>query len=134
MKKLSKIIIVLLLISSCDVNIFEAPFDPRLNFVGAYEAEEFSETFGIITYYNVDIVTDGDSYSNDIYLRNFYGYSIEVFASVSGDRFTIPRQQVDFLVIEGTGKLQDGAILLTYSVSDLRQRRVVTDFCNTVLY
>ncbi len=122
------------LLSGCDIDIYDTPYDPRQNFVGYYEAEEFSETYGVVSYYELDILTDNDPYSNRIYLRNFYGYPIEVFARVSGNRFTIPRQEIDGLIIQGTGRVNGNEIAMTYSVQDLADRRAVTDFCNTVLY
>lgn len=134
MKNLIKVLFVLLVFSSCDVHVFEAPYDARLNFVGYYEAEEYSETYGDITVYDMDILSDENPYSNDIYLRNFYGLGIEVFAIVNGDRFTIPKQEVNGLLIQGTGRLNAGEILMTYSVQDLTRPGLETDFCNAFLY
>jgi len=128
------LIIAAIFLSSCDINIYDDPYDPRLNFVGAYEAEEYSETFDVLTVFELEILMDDDPFSNFIYLRNFYGYSIEVFARVDGNRFTIPRQETAGLIIEGTGSLNGGEVVMTYSVQDLRSSRANTDFCNTILF
>jgi len=134
MKKILLPFLVLLIMSSCDIHVYEAPFDPRLNFVGFYEAEEFSETYNDLVIYELDILRDDDPYSNRVYLRNFYALPIEVMASINQDRLIIPRQQIDWYLIEGAGRLVNGEITLTYSVRDLSRPGRPSDFCNTVLY
>ncbi len=134
MKKGLLLISVLAILSSCDVTYVEAPFDPRDNFLGRFEAEEYSETFDQLSYYNLRIVKDSDAYSNSIYIRNFYAVDIEIFGEVVGNRITIPRQIIGGYIVEGTGRRENGDIYLTYSVEDTFSRGNITDFCNTVLY
>lgn len=128
------ILLSILFLSSCDLTIIEEPFDPRLNFVGRYEAEEYSETFDEFVYYPVRVSLDDGYYSNSIYLENFYDLNADVYAQVNGDRITIPRQRIGDWLIQGTGYLDYGDIVMTYSVEDLSRPRLPVDFCNTVLY
>lgn len=134
MKKGLLIALVLVAFSSCDVWVIEAPFDPRDNFVGRYNVEEYSETYDVLTQYRVRILKDADPYSSIIYLRNFYAVEIEVFAEVIGDRLNIPRQEVDGYVIQGTGRLEFGDLTLSYSVEDRLDNSRLVDFCNTLYY
>lgn len=134
MKKGLLIALVLVAFSSCDVWVIEAPFDPRDNFIGRYNVEEYSETYDVLTQYRVRILKDGDPYSSIIYLRNFYAVEIEVFAEVIGDRLNIPRQEVDGYVIQGTGRLEFGDLTLSYSVEDRFDNSRLVDFCNTIYY
>ncbi|OEK04499.1 hypothetical protein [Roseivirga misakiensis] len=133
MKKGLLIVSVLVLLSSCDLTIIEVPFDNRDNFVGRYEAEEYSETYDQLSFFDMRILRDSDDFSNAIYIRNFYAQGIEVYAEVNGRNITIPRQVVDGFVVEGTGRLENGDVFLTYSVDDTYSNGR-TDFCNTVLY
>ncbi|MFY0594567.1 hypothetical protein [Roseivirga sp.] len=134
MKKGLLIVSVLVLLSSCDLTIIEIPFDNRDNFVGRFEAEEYSETYDQLSFFDMRIVRDSDDYGNAIYIRNFYAQGIEVYAEVNGRRITIPRQAIDGYVIEGTGRLENGEIYLTYAVDDTFSANNRTDFCNTVLF
>ena len=133
MKKVLLILSVLALLSSCDITYIEVPFDERENYLGRFEAEEYSETYDQLTYYNMRIVRDSDDFSNVIYIRNFYAVDIEVFAEVRGDRVTIPRQIVGGYIIEGTGRNEFGDLYLTYSVVDTFAPNNPTDFCNAVI-
>lgn len=124
----------LFLISSCDVvYVEEAPIDSRNLFTGRFEVEEYSETYDELTLYDMRIVKSGDPYSNVIYLRNFYGADIEIYANVYGDELRIPRQTVNGYLIKGVGHVEYSDIVLTYSVEDLRSNSYI-DFCNTVAY
>lgn len=133
MKKYLLGIIALVFISSCEVLIVEEyPYDVRDNFIGRFEAEEYSETFDQFTFYDVRILRDSDRNSPVIYLRNFYGLDIEVFAEVYGDKLTIPTQRIDDFIIQGTGRLDYEDIVLTYSVESTRPGNRYVEFCNTV--
>tara|TARA_Y100000114_G_scaffold157245_1_gene188417 strand:- start:18065 stop:18541 length:477 start_codon:yes stop_codon:yes gene_type:complete len=134
MKKGLLILSVLILFASCDVVVIEAPYDPRDNFTGRYTVEEYSETYDVLTKYNVRIIKEADPYSNVVYIRNFYAADIEVFADVHGDRLTIPRQIIDGYVIQGTGRLDYGDLVLSYSVEDRLDDSSLVDFCNTVYF
>ncbi|HEY9117297.1 MAG TPA: hypothetical protein VIN11_05690 [Roseivirga sp.] len=128
------ILSVLVLLASCDVFVVEVPFDPRDHFTGRYNVEEYSETYDLLTTYNVRIVKDSDPYGSIVYIRNFYAVDIEVFAEVYGDRLTIPRQIVDGYVVQGTGRIDYGDLALSYTVEDRLDNSRLVDFCNTVYF
>jgi hypothetical protein len=133
MKKYLLGVFALVLVSSCDLLIVEEfPYDGRNNFIGRFEAEEYSETFDGFTFYDVRIVRDSDFNSPVIYLRNFYGLDFEVYAEVFGDKLTIPTQRIDGFVIQGTGRLDYEDIVLTYSVEGTERGNRYIEFCNTV--
>ena len=134
MKKALLGLSLLLLISSCDViYVEEVPVDSRNLFTGRYEVEEYSDTYDELTIYDMRVVKDIDRYSNVIYLRNFYGANIEIFANVIGDELRIPRQKVNGFLISGVGHLEYGDLVLSYSVEDLRSNNYI-DFCSTIAY
>jgi len=133
MKKYLLGVLAIVLISSCEVLIVEEyPYDARENFLGRFEAEEYSETFDEFTYYDVRILRDNDIGSPVVYLRNFYGLGLEVVAEVRGDRLTIPTQRIDGYVIQGTGRLDYEDIVFTYSVESTERGNRYIEFCNTV--
>lgn len=134
MKKGLLILSVLVLLASCDVFVVEVPFDSRDNFTGRYNVEEYSETYDLLTTYNVRIVKDSDPYGSIVYIRNFYAVDIEVFAEVYGDRLTIPGQIVDGYVVQGTGRMDYGDLALSYTVEDRLDNSRLVDFCNTVYF
>lgn len=134
MKKGLLILSVLIFLSSCDVWLVEVPYDSRDNFTGRFNVEEYSETYDVLTKYNVRIVKDGDPYSNAIYIRNFYGADLEILGEVVGDRLIIPHQSIDGYVIEGTGRIEYGDLVMTYSVNDYYDNNGLVDFCNTVYF
>ena len=81
------------------------------------------------TYYSVRI--SKDNYSNRrIYLNNFYGANVQVYAYVDYTKITIPSQVVDGYEIEGTGTLHGSDLSLNYRVKDWYHNSV-TDFCET---
>lgn len=133
MKQVLLIVSVIVLLSSCDLTYIEDAYDSRDNFTGRFEAEEYSETYDQLSFFDTRILKDSDDYGNVIYIRNFYAVDIEVFAEVNGNRVTIPRQSNDGYIIEGTGRYENGAIYLTYAVEDTFSANGRTDFCNTVL-
>jgi len=123
------------LLSSCDVIVIdEAPFDPRDIYLGRYEAEEYSQTFDLLTRYRMRIIKDGYPYSNVIYLRNFYAVDIEVFGEIIGERINIPRQESGGYIVQGSGRYEYGDVHLSYSVEDALSDSGVADFCSTVLF
>ncbi|MGW8123850.1 hypothetical protein ACV07N_14425 [Roseivirga echinicomitans] len=125
---------LLFLISSCDiVYVEEVPIDSRNLFTGRYEVEEYSETYDQFTLYDMRILKDGDPYSNVVYLRNFYGANIEIYANVYGNELRIPRQQVNGYLIKGVGHMDYHDLVLSYRVEDLRSNSYI-DFCSTVAY
>ncbi len=135
MKKYLLGISVILLISSCDIHIIEeAPYDPRDNFTGHFEAEEYSETLDVYTYFNLRILKDSDPRSRIVYLRNFYGENMEIYAEVYGDRITIPRQVNGYYIIEGFGSLDYDELVMTYTVEDTFPGNRFVDYLHTVSY
>jgi hypothetical protein len=133
MKKYLLGVFVISLISSCEVLVIEEYlYDVRENFLGRFEAEEYSETFDELTYYDVRVLRDSEIGSPVIYLRNFYGFGLEVYAEVFGDKLTIPTQRIDEFVIQGTGRLDYEDIVLTYSVESTERGNRYIEFCNTV--
>lgn len=134
MKKVLLVLSVLVFLSSCDVWVVEVPFDPRDSYIGRFTVEEYSETYDILTKYNVRIVKDNDPYSNVVYIGNFYAVDIEVFGEVIGGRLNIPRQVVDGYIVQGTGRLDYGDMVLSYSVDDTYDNSRLVDFCNTVYF
>ena len=134
MKKGLLILSVLIFLSSCDVWMVEVPYDSRDNFIGRYSVEEYSETYELLTKYNVRIVKDSDPYSNAVYIRNFYGVDIEILGEVVGDRLHIPYQSINGYVVEGTGRIEYGDLVLTYSVDDYYDNSRLVDFCNSVYF
>ena len=134
MKKALLGLSLLFLISSCDVIVVEeVRIDSRNLFAGRFEVEEYSDTYDELTLYDMRVVKDIDRYSNVIYLRNFYGANIEVFANVIGDQLRISRQRVNGFIISGVGHIEYRDLILSYSVEDLRSNNYI-DFCSTVAY
>ena len=133
MKKGLLLLSVIALFSSCDITYIEDVYDNRDNFTGRFEAEEYSETYDQLSFFDTRILKDSDLLGNVIYIRNFYAVDIEIFAEVDGNRVNIPRQSIDGYIVEGTGRYENGDIYLTYAVEDTFSRNGRTDFCNTVL-
>jgi len=134
MKKALLGISFLILISSCDYVILEEFYDPRDEFTGRFDTEEYSETLDVYTYFDVFIVKDADPYSNVVYIRNFYGADIEIFAEVNGGKLVIPRQRNGFYQIEGIGSIDRGDIVMSYTVEDTDPRSRFVDYCSTVAF
>lgn len=135
MKKLFLLIFPALFLASCEIYVDEAPRrrDDRNLYVGHYRIEEYSDTYGVITEYSIEVYKSGSSGSR-IYISNFYDSGIDVFASVSGNRITIPLQEVYGYEISGRGYLSGGELELYYDVTDLESYRLVTDYCDAVAW
>ena len=127
MKRLIFAASFLLVMASCDITIIEPRYDSRDQMVGYYDVEEYSETYNDYTHYTLRISKDYNS-SYTIYLNNFYGADISVYARVEYDKITIPYQVVDGYEIEGVGNLSGSDLSLNYRVKDLYQNSR-TDFC-----
>lgn len=123
---------VLVLLSSCDVILVEDAYDPRNQFTGRFDTEEYSETLDVFSYYDVSILKDADPYSNVIYIRNFYDAGIEIFGEVNGSKLTIPRQQNGYFVVEGIGSIEYGELVMSYTVEDSDPGNRFVDYCSTV--
>jgi hypothetical protein len=127
MKKVFIASLLLVLLASCDITVIEPRYDYRDRIVGHYDVEEYSQTYNDLTYYSLYISKEGSS-GYTIYLDNFYGSDISVYAYVEGDKITIPFQVTDGFEVEGTGLMQGGNISLTYRVKD-RYQDTRSDFC-----
>ena len=135
MKKLLYLFSAFILLSACDYNVTEFyPYDERDAFLGRYEAEEFRETFGLVSFFDVRILRDNEYNSPYIYIRNFYGIGGEVFAEVRGNHIEIPRQRIGDYIIQGTGRLEYRDVVLTYVVTNVFPGNGYTEFCNTRFY
>ena len=117
----------LVVLSACTVYNVEPRYDSRDKITGSYDVEEYSHTWNDNTYYTMRIVKSGSDYS-DIYIRNFYGADIEVYAYVNYDKITIPYQVVDGYEVEGTGTIYGSRMEMNYSVRDTYEY-TETDFC-----
>ncbi len=131
MKKLILFTGLVLLATSCTFYDVEPRYDHRDKFTGYYDVEEYSETYGDYTYYEMRI--SNSPHDREIYLNNFYAADIRVYAIVSFDDLRIPYQVVDGYEIEGTGTLYHGELNLSYRVKDLYNHSV-SDYCETVAW
>lgn len=128
--------IILIALSSCQLTVVEEPhvhIDVRDRFLGVFDVEEYSETFGAYNYYHIDIVAlHGEPGS--VILRNFYGAGIDVIADVEGNYLYIPSQDVGGFHIEGEGSIAGSRLELSYSVHDLMAYHDITDYCLSVAW
>lgn len=131
MKNLIFFSAIAVLAISCTFYDVEPRYDHRDKFVGYYDVEEFSETYGDYTNYEMRI--SRGSHEGEIYLHNFYAVEIRVYAIVTFDDIRIPYQVVDGYEIEGTGTLYHGELNLSYRVDD-RYDNALADYCETVAW
>ncbi len=130
MKKLLLFTTVLGLLASCEIYIFDEQFvewDERDLFVGDYRVEELSQTTDQFYVYNINI-RKSCCIDNKIRISNFYGVGINVHAYVNDTRITVPWQRVDSYEIEGTGKMINNRLFLTFIVRDFKAIPSFTDF------
>src|SRR5689334_966936 len=90
MKKLLYLFLLIGL-SSCEFYYVEPVYSERDRLVGRYDVEEYSDTYNEYTHFSIWI-DKSSQYSNQFYIDNFYGADIRVWASISYDHITIPRQ------------------------------------------
>ncbi|VAW29588.1 hypothetical protein MNBD_BACTEROID06-82 [hydrothermal vent metagenome] len=114
MKKLSFLLLVL--VGSCQIIINEEPsyYDTRDDLVGRYQIDEYSETTEEYFSYNIEILKSYNS--NEVILYNFYDVGIDVIAQFNGYKLIIPRQFIGDYEVEGTGRLNDGELSISYIV------------------
>lgn len=131
---MKKLIYLFLLIglSSCELYLIDPVYDHRDPLVGRYEMEEYSETYNDYTRYTIWI-EESNRYSDQIYIQNFYGVDIRVYASLVFDKITIHRQIVNGYEIEGVGTVYGNEISFNYSVRDLYSG-TRTDFCKATAW
>lgn len=131
MKNLILFSILAVFAASCTFYDVEPRYDPREKFVGYYDVEEYSETYGEYTFYEMRI--SRAPHDREIYLNNFYAADLQVYATVSYDDIRIPFQVVDGYEIEGSGTLFHDELNLSYRVTDLYDNSV-SDYCETVAW
>ncbi len=128
MIRLLPIVLIALIVSSCDVYDAEPRYDARDKVIGRYDVEEFSETYNQITAYSIYVRKSG--YNREIYIDNFYASNIRVFAYLDYDRITIPFQIVDGYEVEGAGTVYGSSLSMHYRVKDTFTNSY-SDFCET---
>jgi hypothetical protein len=131
--KTVKLLSVLLLLITTGCYIDTDVYSPATRIAGSYEVEEWSESLGIQTYFEIYIYMD--HYDSDIvYIRNFYDVGIDVLAEVYGNRIRIPIQVVGQYEIHGSGSYYAGEISIDYSVRDIYNPTGFTDFCSAICF
>jgi hypothetical protein len=136
MKRIILLSLFLMILSSCEITVLEEPIpiiieDARDYFTGYFDAEEYSRTSGVYTYYTIRVVKSSRN-NNVVFIRNFYGLDIEVLAEVNGRDLYIPEQDVNDYHIEGQGSLYGRELVLNYSVHDHLDPHSNLDICETV--
>ncbi len=131
MKNFIFLLLLILTAASCTFYEVEPRYDHRERFVGYYDVEEYSKTYGGYTYYDLRITRS--RYDNEVYLNNFYAAEIRVYATVSFNDIRIPFQVVNGYEIEGSGVLHGSRLSLSYRVKDLYDYSV-SDYCETVAW
>ncbi len=120
-------IFLLILVSACDVYYIEPRYDERDRVTGYYTVREFSSTYNDVVYYTMQITRSGNN--QRVYLHNFYGADIRVYAIFEFGQLTIPFQVVNGYEVEGSGNMVGSDIQLSYRVRD-RHNNTRADFCN----
>jgi hypothetical protein len=131
MKTLILLFITAFLLTSCYVETIEPRYDHRDAIVGAYEVEEYSETYDEFVYYSIRV--GKSSRYDEIYFNNFYGVDVRVYAILDNGYFSIPFQIIDGYEVEGSGNFDGDEIQMDYYVKDTFSgtRR---DYCETVAW
>jgi len=132
MKKLILFTGLIVFATSCTFYDVEPRYDHRDKFVGYYDVEEYSQTYGDYTHYEMRISRSPYD-DREIYLNNFYAADIRVYATVSYDDIRIPFQVIDGYEVEGTGTLYRDELNLSYRVKDLYDNSV-SDYCETIAW
>jgi len=125
MKKLIGFIGLLILVSSCVYYDVEPRYD-RDKFIGFYDAEEYSRTYGDMTYYELRITRS--HFEREVYIEDIYLAGLRVYAKVDRNNIRIPRQVIDGYEIEGSGSIYGSKLRLDYRVTDLYSYDP-TDYC-----
>jgi hypothetical protein len=123
-------LVLMFVVSSCDIYVNDPFFDQRNQVVGSYQVREYSETYN--STWNYAITVSKAPYSNQIYLKNFYNAGLTVIGYVSGNKVTISWQSCNGYEIEGVGTIVGYELRLSYSVRDSYYR--TTDFCTSTAW
>jgi hypothetical protein len=126
MKHYLSLIALLVIVAGCDVYVVEPRYDPRNAVIGLYDVEEYSETYSEYVYYTIEITKS--SYSDKVYIGNFYDSNIRAEAFIDHNKIIIPYQLVNGYEIEGVGTLSANFVSFRYSVKDTYSDSY-TDFC-----
>ena len=66
--------------------------------------------------------------SDEVKISNFYGSDLTVRGYIANNRITIPLQQTEGYEIEGTGKMINGRLQITFFARDIFSYPTFTDF------
>ena len=132
MKTNAALLIILIVLTSCDILIVEPAIDYRERITGSYAVEEHSQTYNDYTQYNIFIRKSG--HNDQVIIENFYDAGIDVRATIKYDKIYIDRQMVNGYKIEGVGTVYGNEIQFSYSVTDTWSQHGPTDFCNATAW
>ncbi|MCB0494559.1 MAG: hypothetical protein KDC79_00360 [Cyclobacteriaceae bacterium] len=105
-------------LGSCQIIFYDddpSYWDDRDLIVGFYKVDEYSETTDEYFNYEIDIVKSCCN-DNEVLIRNFYDVDLEVYGYFSGYKLTIPRQYIGRYEIEGTGRMENSHLNMSYVV------------------
>ena len=132
MKTNAALLIILIVLTSCDILIVEPAIDYRERITGSYAVEEHSQTYNDYTQYNIFIRKSG--HNDQVIIENFYDAGIDVRTTIEYDKIYIDRQMVNGYKIEGVGTVYGNEIQFSYSVTDTWSQHGPTDFCNATAW
>jgi len=126
------------LLSSCYVVVEDpyvpVPVDPRDNFIGIFEVEEYSQVYAATTYYNVE-VTKSPYELDVVWISNFYGVELDIYGVVSGADIQIPQQVIGNYEVDGWGYLtNEGRLRLFFTFVEYRNFGTLIDECDALFY
>lgn len=118
-------------LSACEF-YYPAPlYDERTRISGSHDVDEYSETYNTSTFYTIRIGCSG-SY-DQIYIDNFYGVGIRVYATFRNNKIEIYRQLVDGYEVEGVGTVYGDEIEFNYRVKDTYSY-LRSDYCEATAW
>ena len=125
MKTISVLVLGLLL-SSCELTLIDPVFDNRDRITGTYRLEEYSQTYNDFFQYSIYIYRSG--YRHEVRIENFYNANLAVFGELQGDKLYIHRQVTNGYEIEGVATVFAQSLEFNYRVRELYSNRPA-DFC-----
>jgi hypothetical protein len=118
MKKFKKVLIlligVLVFATSCE-KTDEGPVDDRDKFIGTWNGQ--SDGPGGHRNFTL-VITAGNSSEDQIKMQGFDGGSGAVFATVSGNLFSIPSQLISGETIQGDGNFSSDELNFSFTIDD----------------
>ncbi|HEX8059606.1 MAG TPA: hypothetical protein VF473_01660 [Cyclobacteriaceae bacterium] len=129
MKTLAFSLAILLVATSCETYYVEpvVHYDPRDQFVGSYDLQEYSSTYDENWNYSVSVYKGAGS---QIVIDNFYNSNLRVYANVNGNRFSVSWQIADGYELQGDGYVEGRKITINYKVRDTYTNGSPWDFCS----